>query len=129
MKALGISVVMLTLAAIVATFVAPAIATHSVGSKITLSNGIPGDYEGAVSSKKEGCVKGRSVSVYHDQNKNGVDQSDFKIGTSRTDKDGEYLIQGNQAPEGDTIIAVAKSRKLGKRHSCRKAQKSEKALK
>ena len=81
-------------------------------SKISLYNVRDGHYEGAVDSEDEACERKRTVRVFHDQNKNGIDPSDYEIGDDRTDREGEYEVVGNQAPPGDTIIARVERRKL-----------------
>lgn len=83
-----------------------------VKSRITLSNSESGVYEGTVSSKRPGCKKQRRVKVYHDQNENGVDRSDYRIGKDLTDKKGNYEVDGNQAPMGDDVIAVVTGKLL-----------------
>ena len=99
-----------------------------VPSTLTLSNGEPTIYEGAVGSKRSACKKRRAVKVFHDQNRNGVDGSDYLIGTDTTDKKGEYEVEGNQAPMGDQIIAQVKRRKLGDGTVCLTKEKSAIAL-
>lgn len=83
-----------------------------VKSSISLSNSEAGVYEGTVSSKRAACRKQRRVKVYHDQNENGVDRSDYRIGTDTTNKRGEYEVNGNQAPTGDDVVAIVSGKVL-----------------
>jgi hypothetical protein len=116
--------------------VAGALADHHEGgndepevkSKITLSNTESGVYEGTVSSKRPACKKQRRVKVYHDQNENGVDRSDYRIGKDTTDKRGNYEVNGNQAPMGDDVVAVVAGRYLGDGTLCLDDDKTIAAL-
>jgi hypothetical protein len=101
--------------AIGALTVTVAVAKKSFSTSISLENGSPGVYEGSVRSKKAACETGRKVTVFHDENDNGLDKSDFRIGSDTTDSGGNYVVRGNQAPAGDTIIATVgiKKRKTG----------------
>lgn len=99
-----------------------------VKSKISLSNSEAGVYEGTVSSKKAGCRKQRRVKVYHDQNENGVDRSDYRIGKDLTDKKGNYEVNGNQAPMGDDVIAVVSGKFLPDGTHCEDDDKTIAAL-
>jgi hypothetical protein len=83
-----------------------------LSTSISLVNAEAGVYKGKVTSAKAACEKGRKVTVYHDENDNGLDPSDYRIGSDRTGKSGAYTVQGNQAPAGDTIIATVKRKKL-----------------
>ena len=107
---------------LVFTGLAVCIATGLVGgtafagktrTNVSLDNPEAGIYEGQVTAKKP-CKEGRKVEVWHDTNGNGKvdgEPTDFKIGTDKTDKDGFYLVSGNQAPAGDNIIVVVKPNK------------------
>jgi hypothetical protein len=81
-------------------------------SKLKLFNVEDGVYVGAVDSDDEACEVRRTVRVFHDQNRNGIDKTDYEIGDDRTDREGEYEVIGNQAPAGDRIIARVVKRKL-----------------
>jgi hypothetical protein len=81
-------------------------------SKISLFNPGTGVYGGAVDSDDEACERKRTVKVFHDQNRNGIDKTDYEIGDDRTDREGEYEVVGNQAPAGDKIVARVEKRKL-----------------
>jgi hypothetical protein len=85
---------------------------EEVKSQISLSNTESGVYEGTVGSKRPACRKQRKVKVYHDQNENGVDRADYRIGKDTTDKKGNYEVNGNQAPAGDDVIAVVSGKLL-----------------
>ncbi len=99
-----------------------------VKSKISLSNSEAGVYEGTVSSKRAACRKQRGVKVYHDQNENGVDRSDYRIGKDTTDKKGNYEVNGNQAPAGDDVIAVVSGKVLADGTLCLDEDKTIAAL-
>lgn len=112
-----------------ALFAIAALAAQTrVPSTLTLSNGEPSIYEGAVGSKRAACKKRRAVKVFHDENRNGADSSDYLIGTDTTDKKGEYEVEGNQAPMGDQIVALVKMRKLGDGTKCLAKEASAIAL-
>jgi len=110
----------LTVVLAIASLATAALADHYEGSKgnggvksqISLSNSEAGVYEGTVTSKEAPCRKQRRVKVYHDQNKNGLDRSDYRIGKDITDKKGNYEVNGNQAPTGDNVIAVVAGKHL-----------------
>jgi hypothetical protein len=99
-----------------------------VKSRITLSNSEAGVYEGTVSSKRAACRKQRRVKVYHDQNENGVDRSDYRIGKDLTDKKGNYEVDGNQAPMGDDVIAIVTGKVLADGTLCLDDDKAIAAL-
>jgi hypothetical protein len=100
-----------TLAAVVA--VGGAFGEGNVGGgRLTLHNPEYGVYEGNLESEKAGCEKRRRVHVYHDQNKNGYDPSDYHIGSDKTNRKGDYEVNGNQAPAGDQIVARVGPRTL-----------------
>jgi hypothetical protein len=75
---------------------------------LTLSNPDPGQYEGKVANSSRKCRKRRSVTVKHDEDKDGYDRGDFTIGSDRTNRRGRYSVTGPQAPSGDQIAAKAK---------------------
>lgn len=97
-------------------------------SQISLSNSETGVYEGTVTSKKAACRKQRKVKVYHDENENGVDRSDYRIGKDTTDKKGNYEVVGNQAPMGDAVIAVVSGKRLADGTRCEDAEEKIAAL-
>lgn len=99
-----------------------------VKSQISLSNTESGVYEGTVSSKKAACRKQRRVKVYHDQNKNGDDGSDYRIGRDTTNRKGDYEVIGSQAPKGDSVVAVVSSKHLRDGTHCEEAEKTIAAL-
>jgi hypothetical protein len=106
---LAVSIALVGAAALAVT----AFAGDSVKSKVTVSNAIEGQYIGEVTSEDPKCLK-RKIYVFHDENNNGVDDSDFEIGRTKTSSDGGYLMTGKpQAPSGDHVIAVATKRKKG----------------
>jgi hypothetical protein len=113
------------LAACAVTAAAGLLAASAVGdqggaieTKVSLENSQPGLYDGEVQSTKPACRTRRTVRVYHDQNRNGVDTTDYLIGTDQTDKRGEYGLDGSQAPRGDQIIALATRKKLSDGTRC-----------
>jgi len=87
-----------------------------------------GVYEGYVESDPLPCEARRLVTVFHDQNRNGVDKSDYRIGSDKTDKNGEYEVEGNQAPLGDRIVAQVKRKILADGTVCLAKQKGATAL-
>ena len=93
----------------------------AAGSSLTLTNSKPGVYTGTVSSGNDKCEPNRKVIVRHDQNRNGYDRSDYKIGTDRTDAKGDYEVLGNQAPRGDAIAAKVAKKTLADGTVCKKA--------
>jgi hypothetical protein len=99
-----------------------------ITTALTLRNAEPSAYEGEVRSKKRVCEGLRKVRVYHDENDNGIDSSDYLIGSDKTNLAGEYDVHGNQAPPGDTIIAYASRRKLRSGTVCKAGEVSAIAL-
>jgi hypothetical protein len=83
-----------------------------LNTTLTLENSLPGQYEGLLSSKRAACEASRRVAVFHDENDNGLDPSDYRIGSDKSNANGEYEVHGNQAPAGDTIIAKVSRKKL-----------------
>ena len=96
----------------------------AAASSVSLKNPSYGVYKGKVSSGNDKCEANRKVTVRHDQNRNGYDRSDYKIGTDNTNGKGEYAVTGNQAPAGDQIAARVKKRTLGDGTVCKKATKT-----
>ena len=84
-------------------------------TQVTLFNPtLDGRYYGEVLSDRGKCQKRREVRIYHDENGNGLDPSDYHIGDTKSDGDGKYELQdADQAPEGDRIIALVPKRKKG----------------
>ena len=70
-----------------------------------------GIYSGVVRGNRA-CRKGRRVQVWHDSD------PPFLIGTATTDSSGAWQVEGPAPPDGDSIYAVAKRKKLrsGRRH-------------
>lgn len=97
---------------------AVAVEDEYVKSKLTLENTEPNTYEGSVESRLAACEKRRYVDVFHDKNKNGIDRTDYFIGEARTNKKGDYVVTGSQAPVGDQIIARVEGRKLDSGMRC-----------
>ena len=99
--------------ALVGAMALGALATTATGSKphigadVSIENTAVGSYSGKVKGDKpKKCQKRRSVTVIHDDDNNGVDDDDFRIGTARTDRKGKYSLTGEeQAPKGDAVIA------------------------
>jgi hypothetical protein len=60
---------------------------------------VEGTYRGVVRSKRDRCVKGRIVRLFH--------KGDL-IGEGRTDQDGNFKIDGPIAPAGDSVVAKVK---------------------
>ena len=81
-------------------------------SKVTLHNQVAGVYFGKVSSEVPDCKPKRNVTVWHDEDADGVDEDDFKIGSDKTDRKGKWEVRGNQAPAGDRIIAEVLEEKV-----------------
>ena len=77
---------------------------------VTLKNPEFGTYTGKANSPSGPCERNRKVTVRHDQDRDGYDRRDYRIGTDRTNRKGAYTVTGNQAPAGDQIAA-----KVGKR--------------
>jgi hypothetical protein len=102
------------------------------GVSVELENNSVGVYEGSLDAEKNSrCNGGRRVVVYHDEDDDGVDSSDFKIGSATSKRSGDFRVEGPQAPPGDTVIAVAKRKKLGHRKhkvTCFEGEGSTKAL-
>jgi hypothetical protein len=103
-------------------------ARTEVSSAITLSNGEPTIYEGSVQSSRRACERRRRVKIFHDQNRNGVDPSDYPIGIDKTDKMGNYEVEGSQAPMGDRIVAQLKQRTLPDGTVCLSKERAAVAL-
>jgi hypothetical protein len=99
-----------------------------VPSSLTLHNRESEIYDGAVESNEEACERGRTVRVFHDKNRNGVDGRDYRIGKDRTDRHGEYEVEGSQAPMGDRIIAVVGQRTLADGTVCLAKERKSIAL-
>jgi hypothetical protein len=99
-----------------------------VASDVTVVNRMSGFYEGKVRSSVDACESRRVVVVYHDENDNGLDQGDFRIGEGTTTKSGSYVVRGNQAPRGDTVIVLLISRKLPSGTRCKGAEDDTAAL-
>lgn len=97
-------------------------------AKLTLRNAKEGLYEGYVETDNLACESRRPVTVFHDQNRNGVDKSDYRIGSDKTDKYGEYEVEGNQAPKGDRIVAQVKRKTLVDGTVCLAKQRGATAL-
>jgi hypothetical protein len=99
-----------------------------VNTSVSLKNSAFGVYKGKVKADKP-CAVNRSVEVWHDTNGNGQvdgDPPDFKIGETKSKRRGEYKIKGNQAPAGDNLIVVVKSKESG-RDDCKGAVEEAKA--
>jgi hypothetical protein len=108
--------------------VAGTVVAAEVDTSVSLKNPQFGVYTGKVSAEKP-CAVNRSVEVWHDTNGNGqVDGAppDFKIGQTKSKRKGKYRIQGNQAPAGDNLIVVVRSKESG-RDDCRGAVGEAKA--
>ena len=88
---------------------AVAVASTAIGGGGTLSltNPAAGEYAGKVSGVAGKCKRGRNVTVRHDEDEDGYDNGDFKIGSDRTNRRGRYEVTGPQAPPGDQIAAKA----------------------
>jgi len=97
-------------------------------SKLTLRNSEPEIYEGFVEADRASCERRRKVAVFHDQNRNGVDKSDYRIGSDKTDREGEYEVEGNQAPMGDRIVAQITRKTLRDGTVCLAKEKGAVAL-
>lgn len=93
-----------------------ATAFGGVKSTVVLLNpALDGHYYGNVISQKGKCERGRTVTVWHDENENGGGPPDFKIGSTRTNGDGRYALDdAPQAPDGDQIAATVKKKVKGK---------------
>lgn len=78
------------------------------GGDLTLANPAPTQYKGKVANTSRKCKKRRNVTVRHDEDEDGYDRGDFKIGSDRTNRRGRYEVNGPQAPPGDQIAAKAK---------------------
>jgi hypothetical protein len=79
---------------LVAGFVAgSALAGAKLNTTLTLENSTPSLYEGLLSSKRLACESNRRVGVFHDENDNGLDPSDYKIGSDTSNRKGEYEVQ------------------------------------
>jgi hypothetical protein len=50
------------------------------------------------------------------------------MGSDKTDKEGEYEVEGNQAPAGDRIVALAKEKTLADGTVCLAREKKAIAL-
>ena len=99
-----------------------------VKTSVSLKNPQFGVYTGKVSAENP-CAVNRRVEVWHDTNGNGQvdgDPPDFKIGETKSRRKGKYRIQGNQAPAGDNLIVVVRSKESG-RDDCRGAVGEAKA--
>jgi hypothetical protein len=109
---------------------AGATASHQIRerSTITLQNKVAGSYSGEVKSQVPKCEKERSVTVYHDEGDDGLDDTDFQIGSAQTNKHGKYKVHGNQAPAGDTVIAVVEEDELSEKLLCKEDDVKIKAL-
>ena len=92
--------------------------SNVAGGRLTLQNPEFGVYEGNLESEKAGCEKRRRVTVYHDQNENGYDPSDYRIGSDKTNRKGDYEVNGDQAPAGDRIVARVIHRTLASGTLC-----------
>jgi len=101
--------------------VAGAFAAVALAAKtnITLKNPQFGVYTGKATSSDNACKRKRKVTVRHDQDGDGYDRRDFKIGTDRTNRRGVYRVNGNQAPTGDQIAAKVAKRTLDDGTVCR----------
>jgi hypothetical protein len=123
-KALALGLVGALTMAVLAT---TAVGRATFNTEVTVTNTGPGAYSGKVNSKpfRRKCEKGRQISVYHDTNGNGtVDSTDFLIGTTTTDTNGNWSLTGEeQAPTGDRVIAVAAAKKKRKT-KCKEGQGS-----
>jgi hypothetical protein len=82
-------------------------------SRISLANDQARTYRGLVESSNPRCFARRSVTVFHDENRNGIDGKDYVIGQDLTATSGFYKVVGAQAPAGDRIIARVLRRKRG----------------
>jgi hypothetical protein len=110
-----------------ASVAATAVAAN-IDTQVTLKNPAFGVYTGKVKAEKP-CSVNRSVQVWHDTNGNGQvdgDPPDFKIGETKSRRLGKYRIEGNQAPAGDNLIVVVKSKESG-RDDCKGAVGDAKA--
>ena len=93
----------------------------AASSSLTLSNPAFGVYKGKVRSGEDRCEVNRNVTVRHDEDRDGYDRHDFKIGTDKTNGRGVYQVTGNQAPAGDQIAAKVGRKTLGDGTRCKKA--------
>ena len=92
----------------------------AAGSSVSLTNPDPGVYQGNVSSGNDKCEPNRKVIVRHDEDRDGYDRSDYKIGSDTTNGKGAYEVRGNQAPRGDQIAAKVTKKELANGTVCKK---------
>jgi hypothetical protein len=97
-------------------------------SRLSLRNVESTIYDGFVESNRAACERRRTVVVFHDQNRNGVDKSDYRIGSGKTDREGDYEVEGSQAPKGDRIVAQLKQRTLADGTVCLAKERAAVAL-
>jgi hypothetical protein len=97
-------------------------------TSLTLKNTQSTVYEGVAQSKRPACESRRTVTVFHDENRNGLDGADYRIGSDTTSNNGAYRVVGNQAPPGDTIIALVARRTLPSGAICKGSVVSATAL-
>ena len=89
-----------------------AIGRSSVDSDVSITNPAAGTYKGKVTSDARKCEKRRHITVYHDDDDNGIDGDDFVIGTAVSSRTGKWSMSGEeQAPHEDTVIAHAEKKK------------------
>jgi hypothetical protein len=76
-----------------------------VKSKVEVENTGYGEYEGKVKSPLKRCQKNRVVTLWHDTNGNGeIDRPpgppppDFKIGSTTTDENGNWVLRNQEQP-------------------------------
>ena len=92
-----------------------------IDATVKITNPATGTYQGKVKPEKRKRCQKRNVTVYHDENENGADDSDYVIGSTKSDRKGKWTVHGNQAPAGDTVVAVAEEKETS-RQICTEAE-------
>lgn len=113
-KALALAVIGALTLGVLATAAAGKAKTR-VESDVTIKNSASGTYDGKVTSAKKKCKKKRDISVYHDEDDDGVDNADFFIGEAVTNNSGKWSMTGEeQAPVGDAVVAIVEEKETRK---------------
>jgi hypothetical protein len=108
-KATKLVLVPVVAVACIGGFAGPA-AAGKASSRVEITKAT-GDTEhvevsGKVTSGRDGCKRKRKVSVWHDVPPAGPSVGDFKIGSTKTDADGEWELASVALP--DKVYAVVK---------------------
>lgn len=74
----------------VLAFGAAALAGDSVKTKVKITEGGPNLFAGTVSSKEPKCEKGREVTLHY-----GEGESTSPVGTAKSDKEGNWELEGS----------------------------------